>query len=50
MIHQVLAKPQQRSPPAAVDASINLVYLPINRESTRIKVFSRFIKGLLSAA
>lgn len=36
--------------PAAVDASITLVYLPINRESARIKAFSQFIRGLLAAA
>lgn len=36
--------------PAAVDASITLVYLPIHRESARIKAFSQFIRGLLAAA
>ncbi len=42
--------PEHAVAPVAVDASINLVYLPINRESSRIKAFSQFIKGLLSAA
>ncbi len=36
--------------PASVDASITLVYLPINRESARIKAFAQFIRGLLAAA
>jgi DNA-binding transcriptional LysR family regulator len=42
--HLVRVLPEHAVAPAAVDASINIVYLPINR-STRIKVFSRFIKG-----
>lgn len=35
--------------PTSADASINLVYLPINRDSTRIKVFAQFIKSLLGS-
>lgn len=33
--------------PTSVDTSINMVYLPANRESTRIKAFARFMKTLL---
>lgn len=42
--------PELTANPAAVNASINIVYLPINRDSTRIRVFAQFIKALLQPA
>ncbi|AYG45599.1 LysR family transcriptional regulator [Pseudomonas sp. Leaf58] len=42
--------PEYEANPTSVNASINIVYLPINRESTRIKVFSQFMKDLLDRA
>lgn len=42
--------PQYEVNPSLVNTSINTVYLPINRESTRIKAFAQFMKELLSIA
>ncbi|RCL26847.1 LysR family transcriptional regulator [Pseudomonas sp. AFG_SD02_1510_Pfu_092] len=42
--------PEYEVNPTAVNASINIVYLPINRESTRIRVFAQFMKELLNIA
>ncbi|MDT8923183.1 LysR family transcriptional regulator [Pseudomonas taiwanensis] len=42
--------PEYEVNPISVNSSINIVYLPINRESTRIKVFAQFMKELLNIA
>ncbi|MEN5301172.1 LysR family transcriptional regulator [Pseudomonas sp. TWI628] len=42
--------PQYEVNPTSVNASINIIYLPINRESTRIRVFAQFMKELLNIA
>ncbi|UDU81208.1 LysR family transcriptional regulator [Pseudomonas sp. HN2-3] len=42
--------PEYEVNPMSVNSSINIIYLPINRESTRIKAFTQFMKELLSIA
>lgn len=42
--------PEYEVNPTSVNSSINIIYLPINRESTRIRVFAQFMKELLNIA